>query len=79
MSKSLFLNSLNEFMITRRYAKRTIETYLYWIKRYIIFNDKLHPIKLGNQRGSSIYLSTTKTYQATHEHSCSKETFRQSI
>jgi len=54
MSKSLFLNSLNEFMITRRYAKRTIETYLYWIKRYIIFNDKLHPIKLGNQRRSSI-------------------------
>ncbi|MGB2742031.1 MAG: integron integrase [Cognaticolwellia sp.] len=62
MSKSLFLNSLNEFMITRRYAKRTIETYLYWIKRYIIFNDKLHPIKLGNQEVELYltYLSTTE-------------------
>ena len=48
MSKSLFLNSINEFMITRRFAKRTIQTYIYWIKRYIIFNNKQHPSKMGN-------------------------------
>ncbi len=49
MSKSIFLNSINEFMITRRFAKRTIQTYIYWIKRYIIFNKKQHPSKLGNK------------------------------
>ncbi|MFT5759618.1 MAG: integron integrase [Alteromonadaceae bacterium] len=49
MPKSLFLNSINEFMITRRFAKRTIQTYIYWIKRYIIFNNKQHPSKLGNK------------------------------
>ena len=76
MSKSLFLNSLNEFMITRRYAKRTIETYLYWIKRYIIFNDKLHPIKLGNQE---VELYLTQFYQAIHDNLCSKVTFKQPI
>ena len=49
-------------MITRRYAKRSIETYLYWIKRYIIFNDKLHPIKLGNLEVERYltYLSNTE-------------------
>jgi site-specific recombinase XerD len=30
-------------MWTRRYAKRTIESYLYWIKAYIIFIGKTHP------------------------------------
>jgi site-specific recombinase XerD len=35
-------------MITRRFAKRTIQTYIYWIKRYIIFNNKQHPSKIGN-------------------------------
>mgnify|MGYP001083341952 CR=1 FL=1 len=46
-------------MNIRRYAKRSIETYLYWIKRDIIFNDKLHPIKLGNHEVECylIYLS----------------------
>jgi integron integrase len=49
-------------MITRRYAKRTIETYLYWIKRYIIFNDKQHPVKLGDQEVELYltYLSNTE-------------------
>ncbi|WP_157465901.1 site-specific integrase [Colwellia sp. TT2012] len=49
MSESLFLNSIGEFMITHRFAKRTIQTYIYWIKRYIIFNNKKHPSKLGNK------------------------------
>ncbi len=29
---SVFLESIRDFMITRRYAKRTIDTYQYWIK-----------------------------------------------
>ena len=62
MTKSLFLNSINEFMITRRYAKRTIESYIYWIKRFIIFSDKQHPAKIGDQEVER-YL----TYLANHE------------
>lgn len=49
MSKSIFLQSISEFMLTRRFAKRTIQTYIYWIKRYIVFNHKRHPAKLGNK------------------------------
>lgn len=41
--KSEFLSHIKETMWTRRYAKRTTESYLYWIKAYIIFIGKIHP------------------------------------
>ena len=41
--KSEFLSHIKETMWARRYAKRTIESYLYWIKAYIIFIGKIHP------------------------------------
>ncbi|UTZ27759.1 integron integrase [Vibrio campbellii] len=44
--KSQFLLSVKEHMISRRYAKKTIETYLFWIKRYIVFHQLAHPSKL---------------------------------
>jgi len=40
---SEFLTYVQEQMWTMRYAKRTIESYLYWIKAYINFNNKVHP------------------------------------
>ncbi len=43
--QSIFLNLVKDQMWTRRYAKRTIESYVYWIKGFIIFNDKKHPAK----------------------------------
>jgi len=46
---SLFLIHIKEFMWTQRYAKRTIESYLYWIKAFIIFNNKRHPSNYHNQ------------------------------
>jgi len=46
-TSSVFLNYIIEHMYARNYAKRTIETYLYWIKFYILFNDKEHPSKLA--------------------------------
>jgi integron integrase len=40
---SLFLKYIVEEMQLKRYAKRTIETYTYWIKAYINFNGQRHP------------------------------------
>ena len=48
MSKSPFLQLISDTMFERRYAKRTIETYLTWIKGYIYFHQKKHPIQMGN-------------------------------
>ncbi len=45
-TNSPFLHYIAEYMITRHYAKRTIETYLYWIKQFILFNQKQHPDNL---------------------------------
>ncbi|KGK01646.1 integron integrase [Thalassotalea sp. ND16A] len=46
--KSEYLKSIERHMWTLRYAKRTIETYLYWIKAFIIYSDKKHPLELHN-------------------------------
>lgn len=45
---SLFLTHIKEFMRTQQYAKRTIESYLYWIKAFILFNNNRHPSKCHN-------------------------------
>src|SRR5690554_5199913 len=46
---SPFLRSLYEHMLASRYSKRTIESYLYWIRYFIRYNGKEHPSKLdGN-------------------------------
>jgi len=47
MSESQFLTNLSKFMTVRRYSKRTINTYLTWIKAYINFNNKTHPDDMG--------------------------------
>ncbi|EMR12764.1 integron integrase IntI4 [Methylophaga lonarensis MPL] len=47
MAKSPFLESIRTFMIVRNYSRRTIDTYLYWIKYFILFHHKQHPDKLG--------------------------------
>jgi integron integrase len=42
---SPFLKHITEQMRLKRYAKRTIESYVYWIKAFINFNGQRHPIK----------------------------------
>ena len=46
---SQFLTSLREFMIARQYSKRTIHSYCYWIKAYIIFSGKRRPEDMGEK------------------------------
>ncbi|WP_028863999.1 site-specific integrase [Psychromonas aquimarina] len=43
-----FLNSVTEMMRLKRYAKRTIENYIYWIKAFINFHHQQHPIKCNS-------------------------------
>jgi hypothetical protein len=32
---------------THHYSPRTEETYLHWIKRFIFFHNKRHPVEMG--------------------------------
>jgi len=49
VTSSPFMQSLAEFMAVRRYSKRTVEAYLYWIRYYIRFHQLKHPSELGAQ------------------------------
>ncbi|WNC68588.1 integron integrase [Thalassotalea nanhaiensis] len=54
--KSEFLLHVEQYMWTRRYAKRTIESYLYWIKAFINYNNKKHP-ELLHDNDVELFLS----------------------
>jgi len=47
MLKSPFLESLRDVMRVKRYSLQTEKIYLYWVKYYILFNNKCHPKDLG--------------------------------
>lgn len=47
MSRSPFLQSLQDSMLARHYSKRTIASYLYWITQFIRFHGMRHPRELG--------------------------------
>ncbi|MBA6349068.1 MULTISPECIES: integron integrase [unclassified Colwellia] len=47
-AKSPFLMSIEEHMRNLRYAKRTIETYIHWIKYFINYSNKTHPALMGD-------------------------------
>lgn len=48
MANSPFLRHIAEEMYARRYAKRTIETYVKWVSSYIHFHQKRHPATMGD-------------------------------
>ena len=47
MYKSPFLQSIYDFMLARHYSKRTISTYITWIRSYIHYHTKRHPKDMG--------------------------------
>jgi len=46
-SSSPFLQTVSDFMSVRRYSKRTIKSYLYWIKYFIVHQQMRHPSEMG--------------------------------
>lgn len=48
MKKSPFLELVRVELRTRHYSIQTEKTYLYWIRSFILFNDKQHPNKMSN-------------------------------
>ena len=41
------LDQVREAMRLKHYAYRTEETYVQWIRRYILFHNKRHPKEMG--------------------------------
>src|SRR5690606_36080319 len=47
MAASPFLQSIREFMLVRRYSRRTVDSYLHWIRLFILYHGKRHPKEMG--------------------------------
>jgi integron integrase len=50
-----------------RYSARTEEAYVYWIRRYVLFHDRRHPLDLGEEhvRGFLAHLATVERAAAS--------------
>src|SRR3989449_2364469 len=46
-SKPRLLDRVCAALRTRHYSRRTEEAYVAWIRRYIFFHDKRHPVEMG--------------------------------
>lgn len=67
MNQSPFLNSIREHMRVRRYSRRTIDTYVHWIKYFIVFHDRKHPKDLPPSavEGFLTYLAVERNVSAS--------------
>src|SRR5215471_5198901 len=45
--KPKLLDQVREAMRTRHYSKRTEQTYVHWIRRFIFFHKKRHPVEMA--------------------------------
>jgi integron integrase len=56
MEKPKLLDQVRTIIRTRNYSRKTEKAYLYWIRRYILYHNKRHPIDMGHDEVSA-YLS----------------------
>ncbi|NVK57296.1 MAG: integron integrase [Alteromonadaceae bacterium] len=65
--KSAFLNSVHDFMMVKRYAKRTIKSYLLWIADYIRFHNYTHPKKMADAQVQQYltHIAVKRNYSAS--------------
>lgn len=47
MEKPRLLDRVRSVIRIRHYSRRTEEAYTYWIRQFILFNDKRHPLEMG--------------------------------
>ena len=54
MGQSPFLDQVRRAIRVRHYSIRTEQSYIHWIKRFILFHDKRHPSTLGESVASHL-------------------------
>jgi len=57
------LDQVRETFRRKHYSHRTEESYVHWIKLYILFHNKRHPREMG-----SAEIEALPTHIATNEH-----------
>jgi len=49
MEKPRLLDQVRSVIRVRHYSRRTEEAYTYWIRQFILFNQKRHPLEMGKE------------------------------
>lgn len=67
MNKPKLLDQMRNLMKIRNYSKSTIQAYTLWVRQYILFHNKKHPVELGadNIREFLNFLVQKKRYSAS--------------
>ena len=65
--KKKLLELVRDKIRLKHYSYSTEKTYIFWIKKYILFNNKKHPIQMGKSEIESFltYLATEKKVSPT--------------
>jgi integron integrase len=63
LNPTKLLDQLRQLIRSQHKSWATEKTYIYWIKRYILFHDKKHPKDLGPK-----YIENFLTYLGAHQH-----------
>src|SRR6185295_19573532 len=50
---SLLLQSVRDALLLRHYSPRTVEAYIGWVRRFVLFHDRRHPRLLGGREVSA--------------------------
>jgi hypothetical protein len=45
----MLLDQVREILRLRHYSRSTEKTYVFWIRRYILFHHKRHPREMGER------------------------------
>ena len=56
MEKPRLLDQVRSVIRVRHYSRRTEEVYIHWIRRFILFHEKRHPLEMGKSEVEA-YLS----------------------
>ncbi|MEM6447096.1 MAG: phage integrase N-terminal SAM-like domain-containing protein [Cyanobacteria bacterium P01_D01_bin.123] len=57
------LDQVRDAIRLKHYSYRTEQTYVYWIRRFILFHNKQHPKEMG-----TTHLEAFLTHLAVREH-----------
>jgi len=67
MQKKKLLDQVREQIRVKHYSMQTEKSYIGWIKRYIFFHNKKHPIEMGKEEieGFLTHLAVDRKVSAT--------------
>jgi len=67
MTKPRLLDQVQRALRVRHYSLRTEESYTQWVKRFILFHNKRHPLEMGKPEVEAFlsYLATDKNVAAS--------------